>query len=204
MLQILIWAVVGLGVGTYGTLVGAGGGFIMVPIFLLVIPGIRPAEATGTSLMVVLFNALSGTGSYLRQKRVDLRTGTIFGLATVPGALIGSFVSKYFAARPFYIAFGLFLVAIAIFLNVRPDPKKKQFEELTCDVSGLCCACMFRLCWRYCWPFKWYALLACCTFTLVGGFLDGIDSVELKLGALFGMHKQAHETHADGSKTHAD
>lgn len=135
MLQILIWAVVGLGVGTYGTLVGAGGGFIMVPIFLLVIPGIRPSEATGTSLMVVLFNALSGTGSYLRQKRVDLRTGTIFGLATVPGALIGSLVSKYFAARPFYIAFGLFLVAIAIFLNVRPDPKKKQFEELTPGVA---------------------------------------------------------------------
>jgi len=128
--QVLIWAIVGVAVGAYGTLVGAGGGFIMVPIFLLFIPGIHPAEATGTSLMVVLFNALSGTGSYLRQKRVDLRTGTIFGLATVPGALIGSRISKYFEARPFYIGFGLFLIAIAIFLNVRPDPKKATYEEL--------------------------------------------------------------------------
>lgn len=131
LLQILLWAVVGVGVGTYGTLVGAGGGFLMVPIFLFFIPGIRPSEATGTSLAVVLFNALSGTTSYLRQKRVDLRSGTIFGLATVPGALIGSFLSRYFASRLFYIVFGVFLIAISVFLNLRPDPKRK-----TLDTSG--------------------------------------------------------------------
>lgn len=123
VLEIAIWAVVGLCVGAYGTLVGAGGGFLMVPIFLLVIPDISPAQATGTSLAVVFFNALSGTYSYWRQRRIDLRTGLLFGLATVPGALIGTFLSRYFESRPFYVAFGLFLIAIAVFLNVRPDPK---------------------------------------------------------------------------------
>lgn len=122
---------VGFGVGIYGTLVGAGGGFIMVPIFLIVLgSGITPAQATATSLAVVFFNAVSGSVSYLRQGRVDVRTALIFGVATFPGAIIGTLVSRYFANRPFYIAFGLLLIAIAVFLNVRPDPKKAKIETL--------------------------------------------------------------------------
>ncbi len=119
----LLWAVVGVGVGTYGTLVGAGGGFVMVPIFLLAISGISPAEAAGTSLAVVFFNAVSGTASYVRQGRVDFRTGTLFAIATIPGSIIGAYLSNLFSNRPFYIVFGLFLIAIAVFLNVRPDPR---------------------------------------------------------------------------------
>ena len=123
-LQVLIWAAVGVAVGTYGTLVGVGGGFIMVPIFLFFLPGITPAQAAGTSLAVVFFNALSGTASYIRQGRVDFRTGTVFAIATVPGAIIGAYLSNLFSNRPFYIVFGLFLITIALFLNLRPDPRK--------------------------------------------------------------------------------
>jgi len=130
VIQVLLWAIVGVGVGTYGTLVGAGGGFIMVPIFLLFISGIKPSEAAGTSLAVVFFNALSGTASYVRQGRVDFWTGTRFALATVPGAIVGAYLSNLFSNRPFYIVFGLFLIAIAIFLNVRPDPRKAEVEPL--------------------------------------------------------------------------
>jgi len=96
----------------------------MVPIFLLFIPGITPGEAAGTSLAVVFFNALSGTASYVRQGRVDFRTGTFFAVATMPGAIIGAYLSNLFSSHPFYIVFGLFLIAIAVFLNVRPDPRK--------------------------------------------------------------------------------
>lgn len=120
----ILWAVVGVGVGAYGTLVGAGGGFIMVPIFLFFIPGITPGEAAGTSLSVVFFNALSGTASYIRQGRVDFRTGTVFALATVPGSIIGAYLSNLFSSRLFYLVFGLFLIAIAIFLSIRPDPHR--------------------------------------------------------------------------------
>lgn len=130
VVQVLLWAIVGVGVGTYGTLVGAGGGFVIVPIFLLFISGIKPSEAAGTSLAVVFFNALSGTSSYIRQGRVDFWTGTRFALATVPGAIVGAYLSNLFSNRPFYIVFGCFLIAIAIFLNVRPDPRKAATDPL--------------------------------------------------------------------------
>jgi uncharacterized membrane protein YfcA len=123
IVQILLWAMAGVGVGTYGTLVGAGGGFIMVPIVLFFIPGISPAEAAGTSLAVVFFNALSGTASYIRQGRVDFWTGNRFALATVPGSIVGAYISNLFSSRPFYVVFGLFLITIAGFLTLRPDPR---------------------------------------------------------------------------------
>ncbi|MGI8857750.1 MAG: sulfite exporter TauE/SafE family protein [Thermomicrobiales bacterium] len=130
VVQVLLWAIAGVGVGTYGTLVGAGGGFVMVPIFLFFIPGISPAEAAGTSLAVVFFNALSGTASYVRQGRVDFWTGNRFALATVPGSIIGAYISNLFSSRPFYVVFGIFLISIAGFLTLRPDAKSAHVAPL--------------------------------------------------------------------------
>ena len=52
---------IGLGVGTFGTLVGAGGGFILVPILLLLYPKKDPETLTAMSLFVVWANATSGS-----------------------------------------------------------------------------------------------------------------------------------------------
>ena len=57
---------VGLGVGTFGALVGVGGGFVLVPILLLLYPEMPANELTSISLAVVLVNSLSGTAAYAR------------------------------------------------------------------------------------------------------------------------------------------
>lgn len=53
---------IGLGflVGLYGTLIGAGGGFILMPLLLLLHPQANPQHLTAISLAVVFFNALAG------------------------------------------------------------------------------------------------------------------------------------------------
>jgi uncharacterized membrane protein YfcA len=67
-----VWlALLGLAVGTFGTLVGAGGGFILTPVLLVVYPELTPAQITSISLLVVFFNALSGSVAYARLKRID-------------------------------------------------------------------------------------------------------------------------------------
>ena len=50
----------GLGIGAFGTLIGAGGGFILVPILLILYPNEDTELITSISLAVVFFNALSG------------------------------------------------------------------------------------------------------------------------------------------------
>jgi len=117
------FAAFGLVVGTYGTVVGLGGGFIVVPVLLLVY-GASPQDAVGTSLAVVFLNAVSASLSYIRQKRIDFRSGVRFGLATVPGALIGSFLSTYLTSRIFSLAFGVLMVAASALLVWRPEARR--------------------------------------------------------------------------------
>ena len=71
-----IWLIpVGFIIGTYGTLIGAGGGFVLVPMLILLYPQESPEVITSISLAVVFFNALSGSLAYMRLKRVDYRSG---------------------------------------------------------------------------------------------------------------------------------
>ena len=76
--EFLRLAPIGLLVGAYGTLVGAGGGSVLVPVLLMMLPDKDPSTITGISLAVVFFNAYSGTIAYMRMGRIDYRAGTLF------------------------------------------------------------------------------------------------------------------------------
>jgi uncharacterized membrane protein YfcA len=61
--RILGLIALGFGTGLYGTLIGAGGGFVLMPVLLLLYPAEGPEILTSISLAVVFFNALSGSES---------------------------------------------------------------------------------------------------------------------------------------------
>jgi uncharacterized membrane protein YfcA len=112
---------VGLGVvvGGFGTIIGVGGGFILVPILLLAYPDDDPAIITSISLAVVFFNALSGSLGYARLRRTDYRTGLTFALATVPGAIVGAAATNWLPRQTFDLIFGLLLIAVSIYVAAR-------------------------------------------------------------------------------------
>lgn len=125
--EIIEFLLIGVFVGTYGTLVGAGGGFIIVPILLIFFGSqFTTTQASGTSLFVVLCNGISASIAFIRQKKIDYATGWRFALATVPSAFIGGLVASYFGATAFKLVFGVLLIVVAFFLSLRPDPKKAQ------------------------------------------------------------------------------
>src|SRR3954468_23856209 len=112
-LSVLVWpglVALGFAVGAYGTLIGAGGGFVLVPLLLLLYPDEPPELITSISLAVVFFNALSGTVAYAHQRRVDFLAGNSFALATVPGAIAGAIVVSYLPRNLFDVAFALLLL----------------------------------------------------------------------------------------------
>ena len=134
MLQRLWLVPVGFLIGTYGTLVGAGGGFLLVPMLLLFYPGEAPEVITSISLAVVFFNALSGSFAYARLKRVDYRSGLLFSAATVPGAILGALTTPM-VPRPLFDGFlGILMVLTSLFLIVRTH--KKQPEREGCLEQG--------------------------------------------------------------------
>jgi uncharacterized membrane protein YfcA len=113
---------IGLGfvVGAYGTMIGAGGGFLLVPALLILYPTESPADVTAVSLAVVFANAYSGAWSYARMGRIDYPAGLLFVVAGVPGAVIGTRLVMLMPRESFEFWFGLVLLLLGVFLAWRP------------------------------------------------------------------------------------
>jgi hypothetical protein len=113
-LHYVLLALLGLAVGTFGTLVGAGGGFILTPVLLVVYPELTPAQITSISLLVVFFNALSGSIAYARLKRIDYRSGLRFAAAGIPGSILGALAVHLVPTH----VFDLIMAAVLAILSV--------------------------------------------------------------------------------------
>lgn len=120
MLELIALAVLGFAVGAYGTLIGAGGGFVIVPALILLYPGYKPEELTSISLFVVFTNAVSGSIAYARQGRIDYKTALLFAGCSMPGVVAGAYVVQYVPARLFTGAFAAMLLGLAIASLRRP------------------------------------------------------------------------------------
>lgn len=147
-METLTFIVASLAVTTLGTLVGVGGGFIFVPLMIFLMPAKSPAAITYLSLVMVMFNAWSATWRYARMRRVDLRTGCIFGAATVIPAIIGVFLVARMDMKRYAPIFGALLIVAAgllIYRKVAPaaanEPGEAGSEGLThrrfTDVDGV-------------------------------------------------------------------
>jgi uncharacterized membrane protein YfcA len=110
----------GSAVGCYGTLIGAGGGFVLMPLLLLIYPDQTPELLTSISLAVVFFNALSGSEAYALMKRIDYRSGLMFSIATIPGAVLGALHTAFVPRRMFDLIFAVLLLVASAFLALRP------------------------------------------------------------------------------------
>lgn len=133
---ILILLIIGLLVGILGTIIGAGGGFILVPLLLLIFPEKTPGEITAISLAVVFFNSISGTLAYHKMKRTDYKSGLVFAISTLPGAILGTLIVAIISRNIFNLIFGFILIALATYLFLNPinannskDDKQVNMEE---------------------------------------------------------------------------
>ena len=105
----------GLGVGTLTGLVGVGGGFAILPA--LVILGKTPMkEAIGTSLLILVANAMAGFLGYLGQVELDWQLIATFILAASSGSFLGAYLSQFIDGKKLQKYFGYFLIAIASFI----------------------------------------------------------------------------------------
>lgn len=123
----LLLLIIGFSVGAYGTLIGAGGGFVLVPILLVIYPTETPTQLTAVSLATVFANAGSGSVAYLRARRVDLRSAALFSLATLPGAVLGALSVQALSRGAFNVIFGAALTVVSLVLLSNPD-RRLQLE----------------------------------------------------------------------------
>ncbi|MFZ1684956.1 MAG: sulfite exporter TauE/SafE family protein [Candidatus Zixiibacteriota bacterium] len=126
MLIPILLVLLGVVVGASGTLIGVGGGFLLMPILLWAYPNESPDILTSISLAVVFFNSLSGSIAYARMKRIEFKSGFAFAAAGLPGTILGALSTSYIPRRTFDLIIGLMLVAASIFLMVRSANKNSS------------------------------------------------------------------------------
>jgi uncharacterized membrane protein YfcA len=138
----VLLVLLGFGVGVFGTLVGAGGGFILTPILLLLYPHDPARTLTAISLVVVFFNAASGSVAYRRQRRIDYRSGIVFGAATIPGAVGGALLVGHVSRAVFDPITGAVLLLLAAWLifggtrELHPHLRERTVERDLVDARG--------------------------------------------------------------------
>src|SRR3989339_1927241 len=124
-----LWLIaLGLVLGALGTLIGAGGGFILVPVLLILYPNESPETVTSISLAVVVINALSGSAAYARLGRIDYKSGWLLALATVPGAIAGALTTDYIPRQTFNGIFGVIMILAAAYLLFHQGGKRNPIE----------------------------------------------------------------------------
>ena len=122
MLEWAAFFVLGLIASTFGIMVGTGGGIILVPI-LLVFSNLEPELIAGTVLALVAINSIGSSVSYLRMGYVDRRSGLMFAVAAIPGAVVAPFIVENVPDNLFRLLFAFLLLSLAFQLIVRPTFK---------------------------------------------------------------------------------
>ena len=114
-----------------GSMIGLGGGLIVVPI--LVLSGLTPQVAVAGGLATTLANATASSVVYTQQKRIMYRSAITLGTLAIPGAVLGSVLAKETEPGIFGIllASALFLASFYIFASrkMRSEAMEKRYQR---------------------------------------------------------------------------
>lgn len=108
----------GLLVGVATGLVGAGGGFLIVPALVL-LGGMSMPRAVATSLLVISMKSLAGFAGYLGHVQIDWAVGGILAAGAVGGTVVGSRLVRRISPDSLRRGFGWFTVAMASFILIQ-------------------------------------------------------------------------------------
>jgi len=106
---------------TFGVLMGAGGGFILNPI--LVMLGLPHTVVAGTVMPTVLFSQGSGIYNYSKIKFINWKLGIIMGIAAAAGGFIGPKLTELITLEQYKFLFGWVLIILAALMLWQTTPK---------------------------------------------------------------------------------
>jgi len=114
----LLLLLIGLVAGILSGIFGIGGGIVIVPALIYLL-GFSQHKATGTSLAVLLPPiGIAAVLEYYHQDNVDLSAALIIAVAAILGAWLGSLFASRLSGPVLRLAFGVFVVAMGIYLIV--------------------------------------------------------------------------------------
>ena len=111
----------GIGVGLLTGMVGAGGGFLVVPALVL-LAGLPMATAVGTSLLVIAMNSIAGFTGYAANVQIDWGlAGKVTALALL-GSVVGGTLAGRVRPERLRTAFGVLILCMGVFVLAQAGP----------------------------------------------------------------------------------
>lgn len=101
-------AFISVAAGLLGSLVGVGGGIIVVPALTLLM-GVDIRHAIAASIISVIATSTGAASSYVRERITNIRLAMVLEIATATGALCGAYLAGYMSVQWLYLLFGLVL-----------------------------------------------------------------------------------------------
>jgi uncharacterized protein len=131
-LELVGLAGIGVAAGVFAGLLGIGGGLVMVPAMVLLL-GFDQHVAQGTSLVVIIPAALSGSLTHYRNGRVALRDAAFLAAGGAIGALIGSVLALSVDDAILRRLFAIFLLVVAARMLLRRNRESRSPSEPPVD-----------------------------------------------------------------------
>jgi len=147
----LILLAAGAGTGFASGLLGIGGGSVMIPVSYWLILAMGVSEeiairiAFGTSLLVILPTAISGSWSHNKRKAVRWKTALVLGSCALAGSLVGATLAARLPSETLETGFGGLVLAIALWMSLGIMPKLRRGDEEPRENFGLVAACGFPI-----------------------------------------------------------
>src|SRR5574342_751135 len=123
-MECIILVIIGVLASSLGSLIGMGGGIIVVPalLYLATLPEfshLTPQVVVGTSLFTMIFTGLSSTLAYMKLKTVDYKSGLIFLIGSGPGSILGAWVTEKLNLHSFNLYFRVFIIFVSFVLMIK-------------------------------------------------------------------------------------
>jgi uncharacterized membrane protein YfcA/uncharacterized membrane protein len=136
-----VFALVALGsivAGVVGSLVGLGGGVLVVPLLTIAF-GVSPEIAVGVSIISVISTSSGAAAAYVRDHITNMRVGMFLEIATTIGAIVGAFLAIIIAPGLLFIIFGLVLLvsAIPLLFKIGEEIPQRVRNDRWADLLGL-------------------------------------------------------------------
>jgi uncharacterized membrane protein YfcA len=99
--------------GIFGSIVGVGGGVIIIPVLTLLL-GVDIHFAIGASIVAIIGTSSGAASTYVKDKVTNLRVGMFLELATTTGAIAGAAIAAYANSAILELIFGSILLVILV------------------------------------------------------------------------------------------
>lgn len=119
---------VGLVASALGSMVGLGGGFIIIPL-LTTFGGMSQHQAASCSLVSIFATALTGTGTYISQGLIDIPAAAAITVTSMIMARYGSKWSHNFESKKLKRYYGILCLLVAPLLPIKTRIMEKRKEQ---------------------------------------------------------------------------